>query len=210
MLTEPRRLTVLVALALLLVPRIAGAQLKASGHRVSSLEIKVLSTMLADIQGFGEWGFAALVEVDGRRILFDTGANEDTVLRNLKVLNVALNDVDTVILSHHHADHTTGLLTLRRQLMTASPRALSKVYAGRGLFWPRIGTNSEVDDRMGRIRKEFEATGGTVVEVTGPTEIAARRLADRSRAALQPERNWSTLAASEATRGISRTRCPRT
>jgi hypothetical protein len=45
---------------------------------VSSLHITILSTMLAD-EGFGEWGFAALVEVDGRRLLFDTGANEDTV-----------------------------------------------------------------------------------------------------------------------------------
>ncbi|HEX7284343.1 MAG TPA: hypothetical protein VF239_19965, partial [Vicinamibacterales bacterium] len=50
---------------------------------VKSVDVKILSTMLAD-EGFGEWGFAALVTVDGRRILFDTGANEDTVQRNLK------------------------------------------------------------------------------------------------------------------------------
>src|SRR5262245_46861959 len=47
-------------------------------HRVSALKITVLSTMLADT-GVGEWGFAALVEADGRRILFDTGARPDTV-----------------------------------------------------------------------------------------------------------------------------------
>lgn len=39
---------------------------------MQSLRITVLSTMLAD-RGIGEWGFAALVEADGRRILFDTG-----------------------------------------------------------------------------------------------------------------------------------------
>ena len=157
--------------------------------------------MLADTQGFGEWGFAALVEVDGRRILFDTGANEDTVLRNLKVLNVALDDVDTVILSHNHADHTTGLLTLRRQLMTASPRALSKIYAGRGLFWPRIGTNSQVDDRMGRIRKEFEATGGTVVEVAGPTEIAPGVWLTGPVPRIHPERNWGSMGSVRSDKG---------
>ena len=32
--------------------------------------------------GIGEWGFAAIVEVDGQRILFDTGARPDTVLKN--------------------------------------------------------------------------------------------------------------------------------
>lgn len=60
----------------------AGSQTR-SADRVSSLNITLLSTMLAD-EGFGEWGFAALVEVDGRRILFDTGANDDTVARNLE------------------------------------------------------------------------------------------------------------------------------
>ena len=68
-------------------------------HKVKSLEIRILSTMLAD-EGFGEWGFAALVEVDGRRILFDTGANEDTVQRNLKVMKLDLSNVEHVILSH--------------------------------------------------------------------------------------------------------------
>src|SRR5688572_21430670 len=73
----------------------ASAQSAPSGHRVSSLEIRILSTMLAD-EGFGEWGFAALVEVDGRRILFDTGANDDTVQRNLKAMGLDLSDVELV------------------------------------------------------------------------------------------------------------------
>ena len=111
-----RKLTiaiVLLAVGVTFNPtRVSGEQPQPA-HRVKSVEIKILSTMLAD-DGFGEWGFAALVEVDGRRILFDTGANEDTVARNLKVLGLSLADVDTVILSHNHGDHTTGLVTLRR------------------------------------------------------------------------------------------------
>lgn len=47
-------------------------------HRVHSLDVKVLSTMLADNDGIGEWGFSALVVADGHRILFDTGARPDT------------------------------------------------------------------------------------------------------------------------------------
>ena len=201
MLTERRPLTVFVVLAILLAPGVALAQPRASGHKVSSLEIKVLSTMLADTQGFGEWGFAALVEVDGRRILFDTGANEDTVLRNLKELDVRLDDVDTVILSHNHADHTTGLLTLRRQLMKSSPRALSKVYAGRGLFWTRLGPKGEVDDTMARIRKPFESTGGTVIEVTGPMEIAPGVWLTGPVPRVHPERNWSNLGSVRSDKG---------
>ena len=64
--------------------------------------------------GIGEWGFAAVVEVDGHRILFDTGARPDTVLNNAKELGVDLSNITDVVLSHNHADHTGGLMTLRR------------------------------------------------------------------------------------------------
>jgi 7,8-dihydropterin-6-yl-methyl-4-(beta-D-ribofuranosyl)aminobenzene 5'-phosphate synthase len=50
-----------------------------SHAEVRSLKITILSTMLAD-EGIGEWGFAALVEADGKKILFDTGARPNTVL----------------------------------------------------------------------------------------------------------------------------------
>jgi hypothetical protein len=41
--------------------------------RIKSLEVVILSTMLTDRAGMGEWGFAAIVEADGHRLLFDTG-----------------------------------------------------------------------------------------------------------------------------------------
>jgi 7,8-dihydropterin-6-yl-methyl-4-(beta-D-ribofuranosyl)aminobenzene 5'-phosphate synthase len=187
---HPARLTAaLVALLIAATPS-PQAQPAAGAHRVSSLDIKILSTMLAD-EGFGEWGFAALVDVDGRRILFDTGANEDTVQRNLKALRLDLANVETVILSHNHADHTTGLLTLRRQFMAASPRALGRVYAGHGIFWPRVATSGAVDDRMSRVKRDFEATGGTFVDVTAPVEIQPGVWLTGPVPRVHPERNWS-------------------
>jgi 7,8-dihydropterin-6-yl-methyl-4-(beta-D-ribofuranosyl)aminobenzene 5'-phosphate synthase len=101
------RCLLLVAVATPASP--AAAQPAPAGHTVAGLEIKILSTMLAD-EGFGEWGFAALVEVDGRRILFDTGAHDDTVQRNLKLMGLDLSDVELVVLSQNHDDHTAGLL----------------------------------------------------------------------------------------------------
>ena len=156
--------------------------------------------MLAD-EGFGEWGFAALVEADGRRILFDTGANEDTVLRNLSELGIDLKDVEIVVLSHNHADHTTGLLTLRRKLMAASPTAVSKVYAGHGLFWPRLSGSAEVDERMMRIRKEYEATGAMVVDVAAPVEIVPGVWLTGPVPRIHPERNWGSLGRVRSDRG---------
>src|SRR3954451_905520 len=84
--------------------------------RVHALKITLLSTMLADGAELGEWGFAALVEVDGHRILFDTGAHSDVVLKNSRSLGIDLTTVPEAILSHSHSDHVGGLITLRQSV----------------------------------------------------------------------------------------------
>lgn len=56
-----------------------------------------------------DWGFAALVEVDGRRILFDTGNDAETFRRNVAAKGIDLADLDMVVMSHRHADHMAGL-----------------------------------------------------------------------------------------------------
>src|SRR5271168_2568684 len=92
--------------------------------QIKNLKVTILSTMLAD-DGIGEWGFAALVETDGHRVLVDTGARPQTVLQNARELGVDLAGVKEVILTHNHDDHTGGLMTLRRELMKTNPAALS-------------------------------------------------------------------------------------
>jgi len=59
----------------------------------------------------GEHGLAMLLEIKGKRILFDTGAGL-TLLHNAKALNVDLSRLDAVVLSHGHYDHTGGLKDL--------------------------------------------------------------------------------------------------
>jgi hypothetical protein len=56
-----------------------------------------------------DWGFAALVEHDGLRILFDTGNDADVLAHNARVLGVDLTRLDFVVISHRHGDHTDGL-----------------------------------------------------------------------------------------------------
>src|SRR6185369_2424045 len=106
--------------------------------QVKQLKVTILSTMLAD-EGIGEWGFAALVEADGHRLLVDTGARPETVLSNLHDLKIDLSDVKEVVLTHNHGDHVGGLLTLRREFMKKNPEALSEVHVGKGIFWSRPG-----------------------------------------------------------------------
>lgn len=56
-----------------------------------------------------DWGFAALVEVDGRRILFDTGNEAGVFAHNVRAAGIDLSTIDTVVVSHRHADHMAGL-----------------------------------------------------------------------------------------------------
>jgi 7,8-dihydropterin-6-yl-methyl-4-(beta-D-ribofuranosyl)aminobenzene 5'-phosphate synthase len=135
--------------------------------QVHALKITILSTMLAD-DGIGEWGFAALVEADGRKILFDTGARPNTVLENAHELKLDLSDVQDVILSHFHDDHTTGLMTLRRVFSKANPKALSRVHVAKGIFLERRGHNP---NPMIQMKKDYEATGGVFVVHEKPEEL---------------------------------------
>jgi 7,8-dihydropterin-6-yl-methyl-4-(beta-D-ribofuranosyl)aminobenzene 5'-phosphate synthase len=56
-----------------------------------------------------DWGFSALVEHEGKRILFDTGNNADLFAHNTRLLGVDLTRLDAVVISHRHNDHTDGL-----------------------------------------------------------------------------------------------------
>jgi 7,8-dihydropterin-6-yl-methyl-4-(beta-D-ribofuranosyl)aminobenzene 5'-phosphate synthase len=58
------------------------------------------------------WGFSALVEYRGQTLLFDTGGDGRILLENMRVLGIDLSQIQSVILSHAHGDHTGGLVAL--------------------------------------------------------------------------------------------------
>jgi 7,8-dihydropterin-6-yl-methyl-4-(beta-D-ribofuranosyl)aminobenzene 5'-phosphate synthase len=70
-----------------------------------------------------DWGYAALVEYGGKRILFDTGNNSDILARNAKAKDINLSKLDFVVMSHRHGDHMGGLAYLLR----VNPKV--KIYA---------------------------------------------------------------------------------
>ena len=167
------RLLLLMLAAVLLLP--------AETHRVASLRITILSTMLADHTGIGEWGFSALVEADGHKILFDTGADPDTVVRNLRELKMNLTDVPDVILSHNHIDHTGGLLTIRKEF----PHSIARAHAGQGILLQRGPSNS-----MLKMKAAYEASGGTFIEYGPPVELYPGVWLTGPVPRKYPERNW--------------------
>ncbi|MEY2877702.1 MAG: hypothetical protein RLZZ15_82 [Verrucomicrobiota bacterium] len=159
---------------------------------VRALKITVLSTMLADGDELGEWGFAALVEVDGKKILFDTGAKSDVVQKNLQTLKLDLADVTDVVLSHWHWDHIGGFMTLRREAMAKNPAALARTHVAAGFFDRRSGTPPGVElNRMIAVRPEYEATGGKFLVHDRAVELQPGVWLTGPVPRKFPERNWS-------------------
>lgn len=75
-----------------------------------------------------DWGFSALVEYGGKRILFDTGDNPDILANNAKAKGVDLSMIDFVVLSHRHGDHMGGM----EYLLSVNPKV--KIYAPKENF----------------------------------------------------------------------------
>jgi len=61
-----------------------------------------------------DWGYSALIEYGGRRILFDAGNDPGIFARNVRALRVDLRRLDFAVISHRHGDHTGGLSYLLR------------------------------------------------------------------------------------------------
>jgi len=182
------RAAALVALVLVAaVPDRAGAQ------TARSVKVTVLSTMLSGNPGggIGEWGFAALLEVDGRRLLVDTGARAETVLQNAAELKVDLSDVTDLVITHNHADHTGGLITLRRELAKKNPKALSRAHVAKGIFDPRPGPGGTERNGLLPLKAEYESLGGQFVEHASAVALSPAVWLTGPVPRVHPERNWS-------------------
>ncbi len=97
------------------------------------------------------WGFACLILGFGRTVLFDTGADGEVLLDNMRVLGVDPAAVDAVVLSHIHDDHTGGLdalLRVQREIEVVVPPA----------FPPGF-------------KRAVREVGARLVEAGGPTPI---------------------------------------
>ncbi len=97
------------------------------------------------------WGFAAVVTGPERTILFDTGSHGTLLLDNMAAMGIDPNGIDTVVLSHNHADHTGGLVGF-------------------------LQTNANVelfllDSFPARFKQVTRRYGADVIEVNAPREI---------------------------------------
>jgi 7,8-dihydropterin-6-yl-methyl-4-(beta-D-ribofuranosyl)aminobenzene 5'-phosphate synthase len=180
-----------------------------AGERVHALKITILSTMLADGKELGEWGFSALVEADGHRILFDTGAHSDVVLKNAQTLGIDLSTVPDVILSHNHGDHVGGLLTLRQSVVAKTPLALARVHVGEGIFYSRASFNPNIEDNLLiLIKPEYEKTGGAFITYEKPKQLFPGVWLTGPIPRKYPEKNWGTRGTVKTPAGVVQDNVP--
>ena len=75
---------------------------------------KITVTILYDNTAFApetqpDWGYSCLIQGTEKTILFDAGTKPDVFFRNVETLDVDLSDVEIVVISHEHGDHTGAL-----------------------------------------------------------------------------------------------------
>ena len=100
-----------------------------------------------------EHGLSAILEISythGKSIktnkfLFDTGVSKDGIVHNSDVLGVNLTDIETIILSHGHFDHISGLIsTLKRIEKRIEIIVHPKAFLRRWLIFPN-GNKARMD-----------------------------------------------------------------
>ncbi|MHC1585061.1 MAG: MBL fold metallo-hydrolase [Candidatus Syntropharchaeia archaeon] len=102
------------------------------------------------------WGFSCLIE-GKKKVLFDTGGDPDTLIENMEALGKNPGNIDFVVLSHSHSDHTGGISAVLGKGKT-------KIFLGVSFperFKEWIRESTEVTEVSGRIEicEDFYSTG---------------------------------------------------
>jgi len=118
-----------------------------------------------------EHGVSMVVTVHegGRKIsfLFDTGVTVDGVLHNLDVLQVKGNELQAVVLSHGHTDHTRGLIGLIKRY--GRPRIPIVLHPDAYLKRKNAHPNGWESEHIPPSQKDLEAEDVQIIEERGPT-----------------------------------------
>ena len=85
------------------------------------MKITILTENTAGGRFLAEHGLSYLIEIDGEKILFDTG-HSDVFLKNAEKLGINIHrEVEKVVLSHGHWDHGAGLQFLKNKVLITHP-----------------------------------------------------------------------------------------
>ena len=142
---------------------------------IGSLKVTTLAENFVQAGGLGQWGLSLLLEhVDDRgtprKVVFDTSSNKEAFLHNVKLAKVDFSDVDAVVISHGHGDHTAATV----EVVQATGGV--KVYGHPHTFLPRFYESREGKRRRagppeGEGLADIEVAGGEVVLSKEPVKV---------------------------------------
>jgi 7,8-dihydropterin-6-yl-methyl-4-(beta-D-ribofuranosyl)aminobenzene 5'-phosphate synthase len=69
----------------------------------------VYDNMVFDNRLAANWGFSCVIKGFNKVVLFDTGYDGSELLGNMRVMGIEPAEIDLIVLSHVHRDHTGGL-----------------------------------------------------------------------------------------------------
>jgi len=113
----------------------------------------LISNQMISKSPIAEHGFSALLEISyvhenttrSNKFLFDTGVSKDGIVYNSDVLGVNLRDIETIVLSHGHFDHISGLISILRRLKKSVEIIVhSEAFLRRWLVYPN-GNKARMD-----------------------------------------------------------------
>ncbi len=135
------------------------------------MEIKIttLSENTATYGFLAEWGLSILIEVDGLRILMDTGLSFSAV-HNAQLMGIDLSTIDRIVLSHGHADHTGGLREVLKIKGAVDIIAHPNVWASK--YTRRDGQTEEQYIGIPFSREELESRGARFNLTREPVHIS--------------------------------------
>jgi len=106
-----KRILIVTCLVLLAPTHFTSAKEKSSAQQQQDISITILYDNYVFTEGLrSDWGFSCILKDTEKTVLFDTGTQGTLLLENIEKLKVNPNDVDLVVISHNHRDHTGGLL----------------------------------------------------------------------------------------------------
>jgi len=115
-------------------------------------------------------GFSALVELENTKILVDTGANGEDLLKNFEVLGIDISEINTVFLTHRHYDHTGGLKKLLEERNKIGKKTF--VVAHPDLFVPLFSSKPFLrESGLPFTKEELESLGAVFLLVEEPFEM---------------------------------------
>jgi len=132
------------------------------------IRIATLSENTANYGFLAEWGLSVVVEVDGARILMDSGLSFSAVY-NAHLMGIDLSTIDRIVLSHGHADHTGGLKEVLKIKHSVEVIAHPDVWASK--YTRRDGETKDQFIGIPFSREELESRGAKFNLTKEPVRI---------------------------------------